>query len=462
MPEPYKIKVVEPIRLLSRGEREKKIREAGYLVFGLKAEDVFIDLLTDSGTNAMSDNQWAGLMLGDESYACCKNFYRFEKAVQEILGFKYVLPTHQGRGAEKILYSQFVKRGSTIPNNMHFDTTKSWIEYLGGDPVDLVIDEAYEVHNKHPFKGNMDPGKLKALIAEVGSEKIPLIIITITNNTGGGQPVSIANIREIKEIASEYNIPLSLDICRFAENAYFIKKREEGYSAKSIPEIVREMMAYADYCIMSCKKDALVNNGGFIATNDHNFYQGVAPMEVLNEGFLTYGGLAGRDLEAIARGLYEGIDERYLACRIGQVNYLGEKLLAEGIPILESPGGHAVYLDAKEMLPNIPQSQFPADAFTVKLYLESGIRACGLGALAFYRINKETGEPIYPKLELVRLAIPRRVYTQSHLDYVANSVVRTYQKRKEIRGLRLIEEPKVKGLRHFLGKLEPIQEDEQK
>lgn len=454
-PESYKIKVIEPIRLLDREERIEKIKRAGYSVFGLRGEDVYIDLLTDSGTNAMSDAQWSGLMMGDESYAGSRNFYDLKMAVHDVLGFDRVMPAHQGRGAEKVLYGLFVKGDSVVPNNMHFDTTRSWIKALGGNPVDLVIDEAYDIHSKHPFKGNIDISKLENLIESVGPESIPLVIMTLTNNTGGGQPVSINNISKVNDLISQYGIPLSLDICRFSDNAYFIKERESGYQDKSVAEIVLEMMEPADHCMMSCKKDCIVNIGGFIATRSAKIYERAASSLVLNEGFPTYGGLAGRDLEAMAIGLRETLNEDYLKARIGQVRYLGEKLIEGGVPVMEPIGGHAVYLDAYDMLPHIPRNQFPADSFAIALYMESGIRACGLGALAFHKVN-ETGEPIYPKLELIRLAIPRRVYTRSHMDYVAESVISLYERRDTIRGLRATYEPEIMSLRHFLGKFELV------
>lgn len=452
--EPYRIKVVEPLKITNREEREEILKNAGYNVMLIKAEDVYIDLLTDSGTSAMSQNQWAGLMVGDESYAGCRNFYHLEKTVKEVLGFKYFVPTHQGRPAENILFRIKVKKGDYVPNNMHFDTTGAHVLDKGGIPVNLVIDEAYDPQALHPFKGNMDVKKLRDLIKKVGPEKIPLVMITITNNTGGGEPVSMENIKEVKKITEEYGIPLFFDAARFAENAYFIKKREKGYENKSVAEIVREMMGYADGCTMSCKKDGLVNIGGLLAMNDKELFEKVKQHLILLEGFPTYGGLAGRDLEALSVGLREVLDENYLEWRVGQVMYLGNKLKEEGVPIMEPVGGHAVYIDLKRFLPHIPQSQFPDNAFTAALYLEGGIRAAALGSTAFARKDEKTGEIIYPKLELVRLTIPRRVYTNSHMDVVANAVIKLYKNRDKIRGLKIVYEAPV--LRHFTVRFEPL------
>ena len=452
--EPYRIKVVGPLKITNREEREEILKNAGYNVMLIKAEDVYIDLLTDSGTSAMSQNQWAGLMVGDESYAGCRNFYHLEKTVKEVLGFKYFVPTHQGRPAENILFRIKVKKGDYVPNNMHFDTTGAHVLDKGGIPANLVIDEAYDPQALHPFKGNMDVKKLRDLIKKVGPEKIPLVMITITNNTGGGEPVSMENIKEVKKITEEYGIPLFFDAARFAENAYFIKKREKGYENKSVAEIVREMMGYADGCTMSCKKDGLVNIGGLLAMNDKELFEKVKQHLILLEGFPTYGGLAGRDLEALSVGLREVLDENYLEWRVGQVKYLGNKLKEEGVPIMEPVGGHAVYIDLKRFLPHIPQSQFPDNAFTVALYLEAGIRAAALGSTAFARKDEKTGEIIYPKLELVRLTIPRRVYTNSHMDVVANAVIKLYKNRDKIRGLKIVYEAPV--LRHFTVRFEPL------
>ena len=453
--EPFRIKVVEPIRRTTREEREHLIRESGNNVFNLPAEAIYVDLLTDSGTSAMSDNQWAGMMLGDESYAGSKNYYHFEDTVHDIFGFKHIIPTHQGRVAENLLFSTILKEGMVIPNNIHFDTTRANVEYNGGEALDLVIDEAYDPHLDHPFKGNMDLQKLQATIEEYGVERIPLVIMTITNNSGGGQPVSMENIRATRALLNRYGIPLFFDACRFAENCYFIKEREPGYQGKSIKEIAREMFAYGDGCTMSAKKDGLVNIGGFIGLNDDGLSEKITTRLILIEGFPTYGGLAGRDLEAIARGLQEVLNEDYLHFRISQVRHLGKMLDDEGIPILKPVGGHAVYLNAREFLPHIPQAQFPAQALTVALYREAGIRAVEIGSLMFGHKDPLTGKEVYPELELVRLAIPRRVYTTMHMVYVAESIINLYRQRNDIRGLKLTYEAPV--LRHFTARLETVE-----
>ena len=455
-PEPFRIKTVEAIARTTDWERLAVIQDAGYNVFNIPAEKIYIDLLTDSGTSAMSDNQWAGMMKGDESYAGSKNYFHFETMINKIFGFKHVIPTHQGRVAENLLFSTILKdrENLVIPNNNHFDTTRANVEYNGGRAADLVIDIAKDTQAIDDFKGNLDLAKLAKLIAEVGPENIPIGMLTITNNSGGGQPVSMANIRATSELLHKHDIPFYIDACRFAENAYFIKTREEGYQDKSILEIANEMFSYADGCTMSAKKDALVNMGGFFATNDDELAQQITNRLILIEGFPTYGGLAGRDLEAIARGLEEVLQEDYLAYRISQVEELGDRLIEAGVPILRPTGGHAVYLDAKNFLPHIPQSQFPGIALTVSLYTHAGIRAVEIGSLMFAHDDSETGETIYPHLELVRLAIPRRVYTNSQMQYVAENIIELYEDRENIKGYEIEYQAQV--LRHFTARLKPI------
>ena len=452
--EPYKIKVVESIPKIERAEREGILRAAGYNVFNIPSEKILIDLLTDSGTAAMSDNQWSGLMLGDESYAGSRNFLRFQETVRDIFGYRHVIPTHQGRVAENLLFHTLVKPGDFVPNNNHFDTTRANVQHAGGNPLDLVVDEAYDLESDFPFKGNMDLGKLEDLIRRVGREKIPVCLLTITNNSGGGQPVSMENIRATRELLSKHGIPLFFDACRFAENCYFIKEQEEGYADRSILDIAREMFGYGDGCTMSAKKDGLVNIGGFVAIDDEEVARRVTNLLILVEGFSTYGGLAGRDLEAVARGLREVLDERYLTYRIGQVRYLGRRLLEKNVPLLRPFGGHAVYLDAKAFLPHIPLSEFPGQSLVCSLYLEGGIRGVEIGSLMFAETDEETGRVVYPDLELVRLAIPRRVYTISHLEYVAEVVGELYRRRDTLRGLRITYEAPF--LRHFTARLEPL------
>jgi tryptophanase len=450
--EPWKIKVVEPIRMTTREERRRAIEEAGYNIFNLPSEMIFIDLLTDSGTSAMSDNQWAGLMLGDESYAGSRNFYNFRDAVRDIFGYEHIIPTHQGRVAENLLFSVMVKPGHVVPNNIHFDTTRANVEYKGARAVDCVVDEAYDPASTVRFKGNMDLGKLESVIREHGPARIPLCIMTITNNSGGGQPVSLENIRATRKLLKSYGIPLFFDACRFAENAYLIKTHEPGYADKSVLDIAREVFAEGDGCTMSAKKDGLVNIGGFVAMNDREIAEKITVLLILVEGFPTYGGLSGRDLEAMARGLREVLHEDYLAFRLEQVRMLGERLDGYGVPIVKPIGGHAIYLDAKRFLPHIPQSRFPGQALTVALYVEAGIRAVEIGTLMFGRM--EDGKPVYPRLELVRLAIPRRVYTSTQLGYVADSVRDIHARREDISGLELVYEAPV--LRHFTARLRPI------
>jgi tryptophanase len=453
-PEPFRIKVIESIPLIPPEEREARLKEAGYNLFSIKAEDIFIDLLTDSGTGAMSQEQWAALMRGDESYAGARSFYRLKDAVDDIFGFKHFVPTHQGRAAENILSAALVKQGQYVPSNMHFDTTDANIRARGGRPANLVIDEAFDTANLHPFKGNMDIAKLKAFIKKVGAENIPFGMVTVTNNAGGGQPVSMENLKAIADVYRSNKIPFFIDSARYAENAYFIKLREKGYENRSIIEIAREMFSLADGMTMSAKKDAIVNIGGILCMNDDKLFENVKNELILREGFPTYGGLAGRDLDAMAVGLYEGLDESYLAYRLGQTAYLAGLINAAGIPTIQPAGGHAVYLDAHAVLPHIPQSEFPGQALCVELFRTGAIRGVEIGSVMFAYSDPDSGKMIYPKLELLRLAIPRRTYTQSHMDYVADVLSQIKERAATIRGYKFTYAPEL--LRHFTARFEPI------
>jgi tryptophanase len=452
--EPFRIKMVEPIRLPDKDERQAAMQKAGYNLFSLPAEEVFIDLLTDSGTGAMSQYQWAAIMEGDESYAGARSFYHLKDSIQKIFGFPYFVPTHQGRAAENILSALLIKPTSVIPSNMHFDTTEANIRARGGRPANLVNDKAFDVGYHAPFKGNMDLQKLEDFIQATRPENIPFGAITITNNAGGGQPVSYENIKDVSELYHKYNIPFFIDACRFAENCYFIKLREPGFADKSTLQIANEIFALADGAWMSSKKDAIVNIGGFLAMRDEKLYQAVCNELILREGFPTYGGLAGRDLEALAVGLLEGLDESYLDYRLKQTAYLGERILDAGIPIIEPPGGHAIYIDAGSLFKHIPQSEFPGQALSAALYLEGGIRSVEIGSVMFAYKDPDSGKMVYPQLELVRLAIPRRVYTQSHMDYVVDILKKIADNRQSYRGYRITYAPEL--LRHFTARFEPL------
>jgi tryptophanase len=443
--EPFRIKSIEPIYFTTETERKQMLADVGYNLFGLKAENVIIDLLTDSGTSAMSAMQWAGIMNGDESYAGSRSFYRFEETIKKITGLTHIIPTHQGRAAEKILFSIVGGEGQIIPNNTHFDTTRANIEFSGAEAIDFLNENGKKPDFIADFKGNMDIEKLRTFLNEK-AEKVPLVMLTITNNSGGGQPVSMENIRQVSEVCREFRKPFFLDACRFAENAYFIKIREKGYENKSILEICQEMFSYADGMTMSAKKDALVNIGGFLALNDSDLAQKCRNVLVVTEGFPTYGGLAGRDLEAIAQGLEEILDESYLHYRIRTIAYLGEKLVEAGVPLILPTGGHAVYLDAGKFCGHIPNYEFPGQAIACALYLKGGIRACEIGSIMFGKYD-ENGNTVSPDLELVRLAIPRRVYTQSHIDYVAEVIIEVFHEREKLKGFKIVKEPTM--LRHF-------------
>ena len=451
--EPWKVKVVEPIRMTTRDEREEYIAEAGYNTFLLRSEDVYIDLLTDSGTSAMSDYQWAGMMLGDEAYAGSKNFYHLWEAVQHYYGYKYLVPTHQGRGAEHLLSRALIKPGDTIPGNMYFTTTRLHQELAGGIFVDVIIDEAHDPASEHPFKGNVDLVKLRRVIETAGPRHVPYVSVAGTVNMAGGQPQSMENMRALRALCDEYHIPIVLDATRAIENAYFIQQREPGFRERKIADILREYCSYTDSCTMSGKKDALVNIGGWLATNDEGLYEEARNLVVVYEGLHTYGGLAGRDMEAMARGIAESVEDDHIRARIGQVLYLGQHLLDWGVPVVRPIGGHAVFLDARAIYAHLPQDQFPAQSLAANLYVDSGVRSMERGIVSAGR-DPKTGEHRYPRLELVRLTIPRRVYTQAHMDVVAESVLQVYEERANARGLRMVYEPKY--LRFFQARFEPM------
>ncbi|MDH4036703.1 MAG: tryptophanase [Candidatus Krumholzibacteria bacterium] len=445
--EPFRIKVVEPIRMTSREEREVVLRSADFNLFRLHADDVLIDLLTDSGTGAMSSLQWAGVMRGDESYAGARSWFVLEESVRALTGFEHILPTHQGRASERILFELVGGPGKVVPNNSHFDTTRANIEHSGARAVDLLVAEGRDPRSRAPFKGNMDVAALEGLIAEVGAGSIPLVMLTVTNNSGGGQPVSMENIRAVRAVCDRHDLPLFLDACRFAENAWFIKKREPGYGERPVAEIVREMFGLCDGATISAKKDGLVNIGGLLLVRNPELMRRADELLILTEGYLTYGGLAGRDLEAMAQGFREVVDEDYLHYRIRSTEYLGERLLRAGIQIVEPPGGHAVYIDAAAFAPHIAPAQFPGQALAVAMYREAGIRACEIGSVMFGKGGK-------PPMELVRLAIPRRVYTQSHIDYVIEALEMVFARRDRLRGMEIVEEPP--SLRHFTARFREV------
>ena len=451
--EPYKIKMVEPLRMLSKREREKAIAEAGYNTFLLRSEDVYIDLLTDSGTSAMSDRQWAGLMLGDEAYAGSRNFYHLEETVREVYGYKYLVPTHQGRAAEHIISRILIKPGDYVAGNMYFTTTKLHQELAGATFVDVIVDEAHDPNSEYPFKGDIDLNKLQALIDKVGADKIPYVAMATTVNMAGGQPISLKNLKAVRELTQKYGIEIVHDMTRVAENAYMIQLHEEGYEDKTVAEIVKEINSLTDHATMSAKKDALVNIGGFLATNDPRVFEEARNMVVVYEGLHTYGGLAGRDMEAMAIGIKESVMDEHQKARVGQVHYLGNLLLKEGIPIVKPIGTHGVFLDAKAFYPHLTQDEFPAQTLAAELYVDSGVRSMERGVVSAGR-NKKTGEHNYPKLELVRLTIPRRVYTQAHMDVVAESVIEVYENAEKARGLKMVYEPKY--LRFFQARFEKL------
>lgn len=451
--EPYKIKMVEPVRMISREEREKAIQEAGYNTFLLRSRDVYIDLLTDSGTSAMSDRQWAGMMMGDEAYAGSDNFYHLEEAIRKYYGYEHVVPTHQGRGAEHMISQLMIDEGDFVPGNMYFTTTKLHQELAGGTFVDVIIDEAHDPENEHPFKANVDLNKLEDLIKEKGPGNIPYVSIATSVNMAGGQPISMANLKEVRELTNRYDIPIIHDMTRVAENAYFIKQREEGYEDTPVKEIVLEICSLTDGATMSAKKDALVNIGGFLALNDEELFRKAQNMVVVYEGLHTYGGMAGRDMEALAIGITESVDQDHIRARVGQVQYLGEKLMDMGVPVVRPIGSHGVFLNAKKILPHLSQDELPAQTLAAELYLDAGIRSMERGVVSAGR-DPETGEHHYPDLELVRLTIPRRVYTQAHMDVVAESVEAVYQQRENITGLQFDYEPEY--LRFFQSRFKKL------
>jgi len=452
--EPFRIKMVEPIRMTTPEEREEILHQAGYNLFRVPADRIVVDLLTDSGTGAMSAEQWAAMMRGDESYAGSVSYRRFRDAVKDVFGFKHVIPTHQGRAAERILAATLVKAGDVVPNNTHFDTTRANIEAAGATAVDLPCKESEELHRPHPFKGNVDLEALERTLEE-NRGKVPFAMITVTNNGGGGQPVSMENIRQAAEICHRHGVRFYFDACRFAENAYFIKRRTPEYAETPLIEIAREMFSYADGCTMSAKKDGMANIGGFLCTNDDAVAQQERELLILTEGFPTYGGLAGRDLEAIAVGLYEALDEDYQQYRQASTRYLGDHVAERGVPIVQPPGGHAIYLDARALLPHLPPEQYPGQALVIELYRQGGVRSVEIGSVMFGRHNPVTGDESYADHDLVRLAIPRRVYTKSQIDYVVDTIVEVAERREEVRGVRIVEQPKV--LRHFTSTFAPVE-----
>ena len=450
--EPYKIKMVELLKMTTVAQRKKALKEAGYNTFLLRSEDVYIDLLTDSGTSAMSDRQWAGMMMGDEAYAGSRNFYHLEEVVRDVYGYKYLIPTHQGRGAENILSKVLIKKGDIIPGNMYFTTTRLHQELAGGKFEDVIIDEAHDPENTFPFKGNVDLNKLKSLIKKHGAPKIPYVSIATSVNMAGGQPISMKNLKELRALTKKHHIRIIHDMTRVAENAYFIQQKEKGYADRSIKSIVKEICSLTDGATMSAKKDALVNIGGFLAVNDYDVYEEARNMVVVYEGLHTYGGLAGRDMEAMAIGIKESVGDEHIKARIGQVIYLGEKMMHYGVPIVQPIGGHGIFVDAKKFLPHLPQDQFPAQTLAAEMYLDSGVRTMERGVVSAGR--KPNGENYYPKLELVRFTIPRRVYTQAHMDVIAESAARVYERRDAIKGMKMVYEPKY--LRFFQARFEKL------